>query len=291
MNARYYRYFVELTKRRSFTRTAEELYISQSTISKAIRSLEEEYEVQLIDRTAKGFRLTSEGEIFYKESIKLISQFERETEVLHALVRSKRGTLHLGVPPVTVTAIYEVLHHYRELYPHIDLRLLEVGANKVYSSVKEGEIDMGIIIQPFDNPDFVQMPILYSEAILLVPLNHPLAVRDTIPVAKLKDESFMLLTDTYMLRDVIVQVCEQAGFTPRVIGESAQWDLLFEAVANGEGVSILPKPIIDKICLPRVKLVHLVEPVIPWIPTVIYHKEKFLTSPMELFLQMLKDDR
>lgn len=289
MNLDHFVYFVELVQQNSFTKAAEKLFISQSTISKAIRTLEKEYDVELIDRTSVKFRLTSEGEIFYNSSLKIISSYKAETELLHSMLKSKRGILYLGIPPVTITAIYPILCQYRFLYPDITLRILEIGANRLYSLVKQGAIDMGVVIQPFMDMDFIQVPVMHSDAVLILPPDHKFVKHDTIRMSRLQHEKFLILANEYMIHDVIINSCKKAGFVPRIVGKSAQWDLLVEGVVNGQGVSILPRPIIEKFCSNRVKMVGLLGPEIPWIPTVIYHKNKFVISPMQLFLDMLQN--
>lgn len=92
-----------------------------------------------------------------------------------------------------------------------------------------------------------------------------------------------------MLYYRIVECCKEAGFIPHVGLESAQWDLLVEAVSDGESVTILPKPIIQKFCSKQVKMLHLCNPLFPWIPLAVYHKEKFLSTPMKLFLDLIQN--
>ena len=185
MNIDHFIYFIETVKKQSFTKAAESLFISQSTISKAIRSLERAYDTELIDRTAKKFKLTSAGEIFYHGAVKIVSNYKSETEVLSALLKSARGTLTLGVPPVTITVVYSILHQYQSMYPAINLQISEVGAQTAYSMVKAGAVDMGILIQPFVDDDFVQIPFLQSEAVCVVPPGHRLAEYDSISFKQL----------------------------------------------------------------------------------------------------------
>lgn len=288
MNITNFMYFIEVVKRSSYTKAAEALFVSQSTISKAIKQLERKYDAEFIDRTAQTFKLTSAGKIFYTSAVKIVQDYQSKTEILMARLHSRRGTLTLGVPPVTITAVYPLLYQYRSMYPEIFLNISEFGAQTVYSLTKNGTLDIGIIIQPFDDPDFNQVPVMYSEVMCVVPLHHRLANYKTISFEKLKNENFLLLNNTFMIHDLIINKCEEAGFKPHVTFESAQWDLLVEAVSNGQGITILPRPIIDAFCLGKVKALHLIEPVFPWIPTLVYHKEKFLTSPIKLFIDMIK---
>lgn len=287
MNIDHLKYFIEVVKHRGITKAANSLYISQSTISKAIKGLERTYNVSLIDRKAKKFTLTSAGEIFYNSALKIVSNYQSEMEVLDTLLHSKRGRLTLGIPPVTVTIIYPILHKYRQMYPEITLKIMEVGANTALSLAQSGAVDIGVLIEPFDNPEFNKMPIMRSEAVCVVSPRHRLANYDTISWQQLKKEKFLLLGHTFRLFDVIMDCCHQNGFTPQVALESSQWDLLVENVINGDAISILPSPIINKFCASQVKQLHLCNPTLPWIPVAAYHKEKFISMPMKLFLDML----
>ena len=99
MNLDHFIYFIETVKHNSFTTASEKLFISQSTISKAIRSLEKEYDTNLIDRTSKQFKLTSAGELFYYSAVKIVSNYQAENELLLDLLKSKKGTLKLICTP------------------------------------------------------------------------------------------------------------------------------------------------------------------------------------------------
>lgn len=287
MNIDHFRYFIEVVKHHGITKAADALYISQSTISKAIKGLEKHYNVSLIDRKAKKFTLTSAGEIFYNSAVKIVSNYQSEMEVLATLLHSRRGRLTLGIPPVTVTILYSLLHKYKQMYPEITLKVMEVGANTTFSLAQSGAVDIAIIIEPFENPEFNKIPIMHSEAVCVVSPSHRLANYDTISWQQLKKENFLLLGHTFKLYDVIMDCCKQNDFVPHVELESSQWDLLVENVINVGGISILPSPIINKFCNNQVKQLHLCNPSLPWIPVAVYHKEKFISTPMKLFFDLI----
>lgn len=92
-----------------------------------------------------------------------------------------------------------------------------------------------------------------------------------------------------MLNELIFEKCKESGFSPRVYLESGQWDLLAEAVSTSHMVTILPKPIVNKFALRDMKQIHLCNPTFPWIPIAVYHKEKFLSTPMSLFLELIQN--
>lgn len=291
MNINHFAYFVEAVRENSITKAAESLFISQSTISKAIKCLEQAYNTELIDRKARNFKLTSAGEIFYNSAVKIVSNYQSETTVLATLLHSHRGKLTLGIPPVTITIIHSLLHQYEQMYPEIDLRVIEIGAQTAFSLAQSGVADISIIIEPFDNPEFNKVPIMESEAVCVVSPHHRLANYDTISFSQLKNEKFLVFDKSFMLYYRIIDCCKEAGFMPNISLESAQWDLLVEAVSDGEGFTILPRPIIQKFCPQKVKMLHLCNPSLPWIPVAVYHKEKFLSTPMKLFLDLIQDTK
>lgn len=291
MNINHFAYFVEAVRENSITKAAESLFMSQSTISKAIKCLEQAYNTELIDRKARNFKLTSAGEIFYNSAVKIVSNYQSETTVLATLLHSHRGKLTLGIPPVTITIIHSLLHQYEQMYPEIDLRVIEIGAQTAFSLAQSGAADISIIIEPFDNPEFNKVPIMESEAVCVVSPHHRVANYDTISFSQLKNEKFLVFDKSFMLYYRIIDCCKEAGFMPNISLESAQWDLLVEAVSDGEGITILPRPIIQKFCPQKVKMLHLCNPSLPWIPVAAYHKEKFLSIPMKLFLDLIQDTK
>lgn len=291
MNINHFAYFVEAVRENSITKAAESLFISQSTISKAIKCLEQAYNTELIDRKARNFKLTSDGEIFYNSAVKIVSNYQSETTVLVTLLHSHRGKLTLGIPPVTITIIHSLLHQYEQMNPEIDLRVIEIGAQTAFSLAQSGAADISIIIEPFDNPEFNKVPIMESEAVCVVSPHHRLTNYDTISFSQLKNEKFLVFNKSFMLYYRIIDCCKEAGFMPNISLESAQWDLLVEAVSDGEGITILPRPIIQKFCPQKVKMLHLCNPSLPWIPVAAYHKEKFLSTPMKLFLDLIQDTK
>lgn len=290
MNLNQLEYFVELANQQNFTKAAQDLFVSQSTISKAVHALEKEYGVKLIDRTSKKFHLTTEGEIFYKSARQMMLNYKEEALELSSMLKSKKGTLCVGIPPVTITACFSpIIYQYRYLYPDIHLKISEVGANGVLSLLKDGTLDVGVLVKPFEDDDYVKMPpLIISEAVLLVSKTHRLAKDASVSFSQLKGERFMIITSDYMLHDSIINKCLQAGFKPDIRFESSQWDLLVEMVAINHGISILPKPIFDKFQCPNVCPIHLDNPAFPWEPVVVYRKDKFITSPMQYFLDIVE---
>ena len=248
MNLKHLSYFVDISKRESFTKAADDIYVSQSALSKSVKSLEQELNVTLIDRTSKSFNLTEEGRILYVEG-EILMQYidESQDEIIEKIHRSRRR-LRIGVPPVISTVYFsQLLFRFIKQYPNIELEISEVGANIVQNQINAGNIDIGVVILPIINSDnYHIIPAMSSDNALIVNKDHPLASRDEVDFKELEHEDFLILDRTYMLHDRIIKNCEIAGFYPHITTESSQWDFLAEMVAYNQGISILPVPIMKR---------------------------------------------
>lgn len=294
MNLKHLSYFVEIAKRESFTKAADDIYVSQSALSKAVKSLEQELGVILIDRTSKSFNLTEEGNILLKEGERLLLYVnESQTEIYEKIHKRKRR-LRVGIPPVISTAYFSYLiYKFREQYINIDFEVIEAGANTVQNMVDAGEIDIGVVILPIlCAENYHIIPAMSSENVLIVNVEHPLASRMEVDFDELEKENFLVLDGTYMLHDKIISNCEIAGFYPKITTQSSQWDFLAEMVALNQGISILPKPIVERFYSgEKIKMVRLKNPEFPWNIAMIVKKEKHITGQMEDFIQLVVENK
>ena len=294
MNLKHLSYFVDISKRESFTKAADDIYVSQSALSKSVKSLEQELNVTLIDRTSKSFNLTEEGRTLYVEGEKLLQYIdESQDEIIEKIYRSRRR-LRIGVPPVISTVYFsQLLFRFIKQYPNIELEISEVGANIVQNQINAGNIDIGVVILPIINTDnYHIIPAMSSDNALIVNKDHPLASRDEVDFKELEHEDFLILDRTYMLHDRIIKNCEIAGFYPHITTESSQWDFLAEMVAYNQGISILPVPIMKRFySSDRIKMIRLKEPEFPWNIAMIFKKEKLITAQMEEFIHFVVNNK
>lgn len=294
MNLKHLSYFVDISKRESFTKAADDIYVSQSALSKSVKSLEQELNVTLIDRTSKSFNLTEEGRILYVEGEKLLQYIDESQDEIIEKIHRIRRRLRIGVPPVISTVYFsQLLFRFIKQYPNIELEISEVGANIVQNQINAGNIDIGVVILPIINSDnYHIIPAMSSDNALIVNKDHPLASRDEVDFKELEHEDFLILDRTYMLHDRIIKNCEIAGFYPHITTESSQWDFLAEMVAYNQGISILPVPIMKRFySSDRIKMIRLKEPEFPWNIAMIFKKEKLITAQMEEFIHFVVNNK
>lgn len=284
-------YFLEIAKMKNFTKAAANLYISQSALSKTVKAMESELGVQLIDRTVNHFKLTPEGEIFYQKGLIAIKNINSELEDLYGSLGTEKGHITVGIPPVIGTAYFtSIIYKFRNMYPDVELKIIEAGANTIKKWVSEGEVDIGVVILPVSNDDFNVIPIVTAENVLLVNKNHPLAQYDEVSFKMLKDERFIALNSTFMLYDQIISLCRISGFEPNIVCESSQWDFITEMVVLDQGVSILPRPILKRYNSDKLKLISLKDPSFSWNIAIIFKKDKYISRIIKSFMELSKKE-
>ena len=259
MEGRGLRYFVEVVRQGGFTRAAEVLNVTQPAISKMIRQLEEQLGACLLIRNRRGIRLTEAGQIAFEHGQSIlegISSLKAEIDALNGLAR---GTLRLGVPPIAGSLFFSpVLTKFRQRYPDISLTIIEFGGKRIFDMILTGDVDLGVTLAPFDESQFDGLVLADQELALVVSRNSRWARYPEVDLTDLADESFVMLPEEFLTTVGFRELCETAGFTPREIGHSGQWDFLATMVEAGLGITVLTTSLARALKPFQVKMVPLV---------------------------------
>src|ERR1700747_3778687 len=149
MELRTLRAFVEVVRQGGFSQAAKTVFATQSTISKAIKQLEDEIGVPLLDRVGHRSRPTAAGEIVYQRAIRMLTERDDLIAELDELRGLKRGTLKLGLPPVGSSTLFAPLFAvYRNRYPGVEIRLVEHGSDRLEELVASGELELAASLLP-----------------------------------------------------------------------------------------------------------------------------------------------
>lgn len=277
MDIKQMQYLIEVARLKSFTRAAEALYITQPTISKMVKGLEEELGVVLFDRIGKRIELTDAGQLIVTKAQQIVAEYQNMAAELDDLRNMKRGHLRIGLPPMVGASFFpNVIGKFHERYPDITIQLFEDGAKKVEHDVVEGLLDAGVAVLPTLQEGLASFPFVEERLLLVLPLSHRLSQRDQVHLQELSEEDFVLFRQDFTLHDRIIATCTQLGFQPRIVYESSQWDLISEMVAVGLGITLLPETICREIGDKRVRITPLT-PVIPWKLGMIWRDDRYLS--------------
>ncbi len=282
--------FVKVVENRSFTRTAEILFIAQPSLSKSVQKLERELDVTLIDRSFRQLRLTDAGMIVYEKSKEILSTFNNISTSISDLSELVTGQLKIGLPPIIGAFIFpKIAEVYGKGFPGVTLKLEEQSIIITEKLVESGELDIGFVVLPIQNANLNTVSIYKDEFVLCVSSNHTLAGLKEVSLDQLKDENFILFPKVFALHDFIVNKCKEAGYTPKIAFESTQWDLMLELVSAEFGITIIPRILANKLNGVSIVPIHIVNPPIVWDIGFITNKNSYQSFALKELLNIINE--
>jgi DNA-binding transcriptional LysR family regulator len=289
MELRTLRAFVEVIRQGGFSQAAKAVFATQSTVSKAVKQLEDELGLPLLDRLGHRSTLTAAGEIVYRRAVKMLAEREDLVAELDELRGLKRGTLRLGLPPVGSSTLFAPMFAvYRSRYPGIDIRLAEHGSRRLEELLLSGEIELGASLLPVAG-DFDWQEVRREPLVVILHKDHALAQRDSLDIASLQQLPFILFESGFALNRVILDACRRHGVTPTVAARSSQIDFIIELAAAGLGVAFLPRMIAEQRCPPAVRRIRFAEPQTEWHIALIWRRGGYLSHPARAWLDLARE--
>lgn len=261
MELRQIQYFCKVATLKSFTQAAEQLHITQPTITHAIHKLEEELDIQLLDRNKRRALLTLEGEVFYDKMRKVIENIDETVYELQELKALRKGTIKLGVPPMIGAYMFPwVFLNLKKSYPELKLMISEEESSLTAAQkIEMGDLDLAIIILPENSETIDSFVITQEEYVLCVCPEHPLNSMGRVNFEQLRNEQFILLKDGSLQKRIIISRCLRYNYTPNVIFSSSQVQTIKGLVTNGAGISFLMKMVVNND--PNIAIVPIDEPI------------------------------
>lgn len=242
MELRHLRYFEAVARHSHVTRAASELHIAQPALSKQISQLEHELGVALFDRVGRNVRLTEAGEALLPHARAVMAQVEAARAEMAERIGLRRGRATVGTPPTVGTQLLpSVLAAFNRRYPGIELRLREAGVQALIELLETGLTDVAVVTLPVEDEHLAVVPLFTEEMLVVVWKSHPLAHRDEVPMAALREEPWVISPESYELRDATLGACQAAGFIPRIVLDGGETETLLRLAAAGVGVALVPK--------------------------------------------------
>ena len=240
-------YFCVAARYHNITKAAKELFVTQPSISNAIKSLEEEFGVNLFFRNNNKLTLTPEGEIFYKSAEELLSHADSVESKFHEL-RKKVTPIRIGIPPMLGTIYLPELYlSLKENFPNVDFRLFEFGSIKACNLVLEEKLDIAIVNAEQPSIDKCNSRIIDTEDLLFcVAPDHPLAGQKTLLLTMLADEPLILFNTDSVQVMTLTRQFKAVGVNPHIILNTSQITTLINMVKFGHMGTFLYRSIVEK---------------------------------------------
>lgn len=237
-------YVVEVAKQGSFTRAADEICVSQSTLSHQIAKLEDELGVKLFTRQARSVSLTQAGEDFIKHVKASLNNLEFAKQSIEAYIGLLKGTLKIGLVAslgsIDFAGIIE--NFYRE-HAGINFQITQAGTYSLLEQLHAGILDVAFIVLPetseYEDISFHQLA--YDDYVLVVPAGHPAAKNQSIDLASVAKENFIFHPASDRMHHICMKACETAGFKPNIVCVSNHSPTSLSLISAGMGIGFFPR--------------------------------------------------
>jgi len=287
MELRTLRAFVEVVRQGGFSAAAKTLFATQSAVSKAVKQLEEEIGVPLLDRIGHRSSMTAAGEAVYRRALRMLAERDDLLGEIAEIRGLQRGVLRLGLPPIGAATLFApIFAAYRRRYPGVEIRLVEHGSDRLEDVLRAGEIELAASLLPVPE-EFDWQAVQREPLVALLPPGHVLA-QGTVSLDALREEPFILFESGFALNRIILDACRGLGFEPVVAVRSSQIDFIMELAGAGMGVAFLPALISQQRPQAKVVRVPLVGPAIDWDMAIIWRRGAYLSHAAKAWLEVAR---
>ncbi|HEU0024504.1 MAG TPA: LysR family transcriptional regulator [Thermoleophilaceae bacterium] len=237
----------EVAARGSFSAAAEALNFTQSAISQHVAALERETGARLVERGARGVRLTDAGRALVAHADAILARIDAAEDELAAIAGLRGGRLRLACfQSAGATLVPQAVAAFHSRHPQVDLGMVEAEPEEACALLRCGDIDLALVYDhdavPGTLADDLELTRLVEDRYdVILPEKHPLAERRKLSLKDLADEPWVASSDANGCRRITEELCRQAGFDPRVAFEADDTMACQALVAAGVGVTLMPR--------------------------------------------------
>lgn len=288
MDIKQVQYFLAVSAAGSFSAAADELYITQSSISKQIIALEKELEVPLFDRSKRKITLTEAGEIFLKHAHDLTASYQS----MLAEIGPYKSTPSFSIIAIPVIAQYGITTHlarFQSAYPNLNFALDEREAALILPALQNHQYDLAFVRDyNLDYDVYSYIHIAKDKLLVVVAKNHRFAERESLSLAELAEENFIMFDKGTLIHELTRDACRQAGFEPRIFYASLRVESILGLVASNSGIALMMEKIFlyhhpnDSVAIPLQETIES-NLVLVWL------KNKKCTPRTQVFIDFMKN--
>jgi LysR family hydrogen peroxide-inducible transcriptional activator len=234
-------YLVAVAEEASFSRAAERVGVAQPSLSQQIRKLEDELGTPLFDRLPRRVVPTAAGERLLGHARRVLAELADARRGLADAAGTVCGSLTVGaIPTIAPYLLPQALRRFAADHPDVRVEVVEDVTARLLAMVERGDLDVAVMSDADGGPTVHVEPIGAEPLHVLLPADHPLAKRKSVPWPLLADERFLALQEMHCLSGQVAHVCQRRQVRPPVVMRGVQLSTLAEMVSAGLGVSVVP---------------------------------------------------
>lgn len=290
MDINYMKEFVVLAETGNFLEAADYLYMSQSSLSRHIKSIEEELGTTLFDRTTRKVSLNEYGKAFlpYAKQISQI-QYEYTTELMNKIQTANEMLTIGAIPTMAHYHITNLISDYQVSHPDYTINIIENDSLSLINDLNQGKCDLAFIresdkVSHFN--DLVRIPYTTDNMVAVLPASHPCAGQDSITLDEIKNENLLLLDQNTLMYALCLASCEKSGFTPKVKYTGHRAENMISLVSKGMGIALLTKRPAQYFLREDIAIVDI-HPLINTKISLVYTQKHEISCPAKNFMKWL----
>ena len=225
----------------SFTGAGGRLHVSQSAISRQILLLEDEFHERLFVRLGRRVQITAAGEAILQLSHRVFNDIRDTSASITDKQKTLSGPLNLvGGMTVCLYVFPLLLKEFKKHHPHVDIKVATGGTQRLLRRLRTRRADLALLTLPIDDPAFTSVPVLREELMLVMPVGHPLAAKQSVGVEALVGQPFVIFEAGSNTRRTLDDFFVREQIKPRIVAETENVEIIKSMVASGLGISIVP---------------------------------------------------
>lgn len=246
MNIQLLKYFIEIVNTRSLSAAARNLFVTQPTLSLALKKMESELGTALFDHSDQPFQLTDTGVYLYEHGQEVVFQFDQlVTDIREMNQKPVKKQLRLGLTTLFAVQFMKEISRFLTTHPHVNLILQQDGSPKLQTMLANKEIDMGLISFPNTLPEIIHIEPLETtnkgyHVYVVVPESNPLSQYEKLTFKDLKDQRFSSLSDNFMIGRLLLDRTRSFGYEPNIILHNDDLQVLLYSLQKNNSICLLP---------------------------------------------------
>ncbi|MHB8126525.1 MAG: selenium metabolism-associated LysR family transcriptional regulator [Desulfitobacteriaceae bacterium] len=292
MKLNHLRIFYAVAKAQSFSKAADEIYVSQPSISVQVKNLEQELGVKLFRQVGKKIVLTEIGGTVFQYAKKVFNLVDELDACIYDYKGLTRGRLLVGAS--TTPGIYilpKILGQFRKAFPGIET-ILDIGnSQEIENKILTDQIEIALVGEKIYNSNLESKIITHDNLVVVVSVDHELAKSKFVTLEDILNEPFVVREPGSSTRIALERRLQELGRKIKINMQFGSLEAIKQAVAANLGISVLSRFVVDQeVCSGNLHILHIPELEISREISVVFHKEKKLSVPSTAFLRLLKDN-
>jgi LysR family transcriptional regulator, transcriptional activator of the cysJI operon len=289
MHIENFKIFSDLVESQSFSRAAKLNGVTQSAVSQQLRAMEKHFNVLIVDRSQKQFRLTREGEQLFDHSREILYRYEKLVAELQEMRKVVSGSIQLStVYSIGLHELPPYLKSFMQEFPDVNVHVEYRRSNMVYEDVLHNSVDLGLVAFPSAIRQLEIIPFQEDRLVLICPPSHPFAKRRLVGLQELVGQPFIAFDADIPTRKAIDVVFREAGLDIEPVMEFDNIETVKRAVEIASGIAIIPQTTIQNevrqglLCAVQIKGKPINRPL-----AIVYRRGRVLTPAMKRFIATL----